>query len=226
MSGIAGLMLLLAVACTESDPRPPDNRQVAATTFEGTIVAMGNSLTEGYGLDPESAYPGLLEQMLAAKGYPFRVVNAGISGETSSGAASRLDWVLKLDPDIVIVETGANDAFRGIDPQLVRDNIAAIIQRFQSQGIVVVLTGMKMVTNLGPEYTSAFENLYHDLARKFDVVFMPFFLKEVAAVPELNLSDGIHPNARGHAVIAENLLPYVIEAIERWRQIKAAPAAD
>ena len=226
MACTAGVILLLAAACTESDQKPSENRPVATTAYEGTIVAMGDSLTEGYGLDPESAFPALLEQMLAEKGYPYRVINAGISGETSSGAVSRTDWVFKLDPDIVIVETGANDAFRGIDTQVIQDNIDKIIQRFQSQGVVVVLVGMKIVTNLGPEYTSAFANLYPRLAREHDLIFMPFFLQGVAARPELNLSDGIHPNGRGYAIIAENLLPYVVEGIERDRRKRASSAVD
>ena len=215
----------LQVACSEPENAPPA-RHVAAVEYEGTIVAMGNSLTEGYGLDAQDAYPAMLESMLKEKGYSYRVVNAGISGETSTAAASRIDWVLRLAPDIVILETGANDAFRGVETRIIEQNISNIIQTLKAQDIVVVLAGMKMVTNLGRTYTSAFERLYHRLAQDHEVIFMPFFLKDVAGASELNLSDGIHPNARGYAVITENLMPYVVAAIEQHRRFKALSAAS
>lgn len=185
---------------------------------EGTIVAMGDSLTEGLGVSAEQAYPARLEQMLRAGGYDYRVVNAGISGETSSGARSRLRWVMKLKPDIVILETGANDGLRGIDPRLIRDNIADMLQQFADRDVIVVLAGMKMISNLGPDYTGAFEKVYEDAARGYDVIRVPFFLEGVAGNPRLNQSDGIHPTAEGYAVIAANLYPFVVQAIERYRR--------
>ena len=217
------VILLLTAACAE-DKKPQPVRQAAEKRFEGTIVAMGNSLTEGYGLDPEMAFPARLERLLHAKGYHYQVVNAGISGETSSSALSRVDWVHKLEPDIIIIETGANDAFRGVETELIEDNIARIIQNFKNRGVIVVLAGMKMVTNLGPRYTREFENLYQNLAGRFELIFMPFFLEGVAGEPGLNQPDGIHPTARGYGVVVDNIYPYVVTAIEQHRRQSAPPA--
>lgn len=214
--------LLFPAACSNSE-QPPADRPTVEVPYEGTIVAMGNSLTEGYGVDLEVAFPARLEKMLIEKGYRYRVVNAGISGETSSGAVSRIDWVYKLDPDIIIIETGANDAFRGVETGLIEKNIAKIIQNFKAHGVIVVLVGMKIVTNLGPQYTADFENLYPNLARRFEPVYMPFFLNGVAGVPGYNQPDGIHPTADGYAVIVENIYPYILTAIEQHRVRKPSP---
>jgi len=185
---------------------------------EGVIVAMGDSLTEGLGVSEENAYPARLEKLLRSGGYAYKVVNAGISGETSSGARSRLRWVLKLEPDIVILETGANDGLRGIDPRLMRENISEMLQQLTARDVVVVLAGMKMLANLGPQYTDAFEKAYDEAARGYDVIRVPFFLEGVAGSPRLNQADGIHPTAEGYAVIAANLYPFAIKAIERHRR--------
>jgi acyl-CoA thioesterase-1 len=192
-------------------PEPP--RQV--------IVALGDSLTAGYGVELEKSYPALLERKLEAEGYPFRLVNAGVSGETSSGTLSRLDWILSQKPDIVILEIGANDGLRGIDTSLVEANIDAILKRLQENNVVTVLAGMKMVRNLGDQYTQEFDAIYPKLASRHQVVFMPFFLEDVASIAELNSGDGIHPNERGYEIITENLYPYVISAIERLRENRA-----
>jgi acyl-CoA thioesterase-1 len=206
--GAIGLALTLW-ACEQAEPpSAPMTRQSA-----GTIVAMGDSLTEGLGVAEHQAYPVLLERSLKEKGFDYRVVNAGVSGETSSGARARLNWVLSLAPDIVILETGANDGLRGVDPELIRTNIEAIVKEFRSRGITVVLAGMQMVTNLGRQYTRAFSSVYTDLAREHDIIFVPFFLEGVGGKPLLNQPDGIHPNAAGYEVIVKNLLPHVIEAI-------------
>ena len=181
---------------------------------KGTIVAVGDSLTAGFGLSESDAYPALLEQMLISRGYKYRVVNGGISGETSSGVRTRLDWILKLQPDIIILETGANDGLRGIEPDLIKANIDHIIASLHQADVTVVLTGMQMTTNLGPDYVASFNQLYPDLADKHQVVFMPFFLKGVATEQSLNQPDGIHPNRKGYEIIASNLLPYVEEAIK------------
>jgi acyl-CoA thioesterase-1 len=183
--------------------------------LEGTIVCMGDSLTEGLGVQESSAYPARLEGLLRQAGFRWRVVNAGISGETSSGALSRTDWVMTLDPDIVILETGANDGLRGIDPGLMEKNIDAIVGKFRGRGVTVVLAGMKMLLNLGPEYTREFEAVYTRVAGRHGLVFIPFFLEGVAADPALNQEDGIHPNADGYRVVAETVLPYVEKAILR-----------
>lgn len=220
-----GLVSLLAIVSCESSSPPPktevtDSRAVVDS--QGVIVAMGDSLSAGLGVTPAKSYPAQLERLLAEKGLNYRVINAGISGETSSGARSRIDWVLKLKPDIVIIETGANDGLRGIDPALVEENIEQIILRFQQENVTVVLAGMMMVTNLGKEYVAAFNGVYPRLAQRHKVVFMPFFLKDVAAEESKNQSDGIHPNSAGYEIIASNLLPYVEEAIK----ISAAISPD
>ena len=200
------------LGCSPSEPPPTET---TAVQYEGTIIAMGDSLTEGLGVSEIETYPALLEAKLLSLGHQYRVVNAGISGETSSGAKSRVRWIMSQKPDIVIIETGANDGFRGIDPQLIHQNISDIIEHFIENRVIVVLAGMKMVTNLGQNYTRAFEALYAELASEYDVIFIPFFLEGVAADPVLNQSDGIHPNSAGYRKIVDHITPYVIEAIGR-----------
>jgi acyl-CoA thioesterase-1 len=214
---LIALVTLLAVTGCDSSPPPqtaePLNKK-NTVDVEGIIVAMGDSLTAGLGVAPKESYPAQLEKLLAERGLNYRVVNAGISGETSSGAKARIDWVLKLKPAIVILETGANDGLRGIDPKLVEKNIEQIIVRLKQEEVRVVLAGMMMLTNLGKTYVTAFNDLYPRLASRHEVVFMPFFLKDVAAEPTKNQADGIHPNSAGYEIIATNLLPYVEEAIQ------------
>ncbi len=179
------------------------------------IVAMGDSLTAGYGLSEEESYPAILDRRLRAEGYNCRVINSGVSSETSSGALSRIDWVLGLSPDIVILETGANDGLRGIDPVLVEKNIREILFRLNEAEVVTVLAGMKMVWNLGPAYVKKFNAIYPELADEFSTVFMPFFLEDVAMKRSKTISDGLHPNAEGYKMIVENIYPYVLEAVMR-----------
>lgn len=205
---IACLFFIGACSDTSAPPaaKPP-------MTTQGTIVAMGNSLTEGLGVAEESAYPALLENKLRAEGYSYRVVNAGVSGETSSGALSRVKWVMNLNPDIVILETGANDGFRGIDPDLIRQNLAAIVKFFKAREVTVILAGMQMVRNMGPDYTQRFAEVYPAVAQQQGALLIPFFLEGVAARPELNQRDGIHPTPAGYRVIVETLYPHVLRAI-------------
>ena len=213
-------LLVLVVALVGCD-RPAEEAaapaKAPAPVVAGTIVCMGDSLTAGYGLDEAEAYPALLEARLHSEGIHYRVVNAGVSGETSSGALSRLDWVLTLEPDIVILETGANDGLRGVDPELTRRNIASIVDELQSRDIIVVLAGMQMVRNLGPAFTRAFGAIYPDIAQASGVILIPFFLEGVAGRPDLNQDDGIHPTAEGYRRIVAHIYPYVIEAIEHHR---------
>jgi acyl-CoA thioesterase-1 len=209
---------MAAAGCGGEDARGPEPPPPAKTSWEGTIVAFGDSLTAGYRLDESEAYPALLQEMLLREGTPWRVVNAGVSGETSSGALSRVEWVLKsLRPDIVILETGANDGLRGIDVDLARGNILAIVTRLQEEGVTVVLAGMQMVKNLGEEYGQAFADLYGEVAAETGAVLIPFFLEGVAGDPSLNLDDGIHPTAAGYRVVAGNVYPYAREAIAKER---------
>ncbi len=192
---------------------------------EGLIVAMGDSLTAGLGVPEAQAYPAQLEQKLRDNGYPFRVINAGVSGETSSGARTRTEWMLSLKPDIVILETGANDGLRGIDPDLMQENIDAIVKTLRAQQVVVVLAGMQMVRNLGETYIQAFEQVYAQLAQQHDLIFMPFFLEGVGGEVSLNQDDGIHPTAAGYKLVVDNLYPHVTAAIQEFRQKRALRAS-
>ncbi|MBT7698017.1 MAG: arylesterase [Desulfobacterales bacterium] len=185
--------------------------------YEGKIVALGDSLTAGLNVIPSEAYPALLEKKLRGKGYMFEVINAGISGETSSGALSRIKWILIQEPDMVILETGANDGLRGIDPELTKKNIDSIIQILKQNNVIVVLAGMNMVLNLGEIFTSAFAKIFPDVAGTHGIILIPFFLDGVAGEPGLNQGDGIHPNASGYTRVTETVYPYVIRGIESIR---------
>jgi len=206
-----GLLCLLIQTAQADDSHL--GQEKPALPAAGVIVAMGDSLTEGLGVPETSAYPALLEKRLNSEGFGYRVVNAGVSGETSSGARSRMKWVMGLEPDILILETGANDGFRGIDTDLIMENIRAIVTFFQDRGVLVVLAGMRMVTNLGEDYTRRFAEIYPAVSAETGALLVPFLLEGVAARPELNQSDGIHPTAEGYQVVADTLYPYVLEAI-------------
>jgi acyl-CoA thioesterase-1 len=198
-------------------PRQPVTKQQAAPAEEGIIVAVGDSLTAGYGLDEADAYPAQLERRLRQAGYPWRVVNAGISGETSSGALSRMNWVLTLKPDIVVLVTCANDGLRGIDPKVTEKNLDEMVHILTERNVTVVLGGMKMVTNLGRAYTGAFSAVYPAVARRHDLILVPFFLDGVAGRADLNQADGIHPTAEGYRVVVDTVFPFVIKAIKNNR---------
>ncbi len=210
------LFILFSGACGQEAPSPELPSEIKP---KGTIVALGNSLTEGLGVPEDLAYPALLEEALRARGLAYRVVNAGISGETSSGARTRLEWVLSMKPDIIILETGANDGMRGLGPGLIRENIQYMIDEIIARGVGVILIGMKIMPNLGPAYTKAFADVYTATAAENNLIFMPFMLEGVAGDPALNQPDGIHPTAEGYRKVVENLLPYVLEAISRHNQL-------
>lgn len=183
------------------------------------ILAFGDSLTAGYGLDPGEGFTEQLETWLGARlAVPVGVVNGGVSGDTSTGGRSRLDWALAPikngAPDLVILELGANDGLRGIDPAITRTNIDAMVASLSGRGIPVLLTGMLAPPNLGPEYAAAFNTIYRDVAAKYGVRLYPFFLDGVAADSALNQSDGIHPNADGVKIIVERLGPAVLSMLD------------
>ncbi len=190
--------------------------QSPAPAYAGTIVALGDSLTAGLGVAEDQAYPAQLARRLLADGHNWRVVNAGVSGETSSGARSRIEWVISsLAPDIVILETGANDGLRGLDPELLNTNLDYLVDYLKTRGIDVVLAGMQMLPNLGPEYTRAFSQIYPSIAEKHGIALIPFFLEGVAGSDTLNRPDKLHPTAEGYTRIVETIYPYVLEAIAR-----------
>ena len=178
------------------------------------ITVIGDSLTAGYGLERKNAFPALLEAALKTHGIAARVIGAGVSGDTTSGGLSRLAWALGDKPDLVIVELGANDGLRGIDPAVTHKNLDQIVARIKSRGIRVLLTGMKAPPNLGRDYAKAFNAVFPAVAKKHNVPFYPFFLEGVAAKLELNQKDGKHPNVQGVAVITERILPYVKAALK------------
>lgn len=171
-----------------------------------TIVCFGNSLTAGYGLDEQESYPALIQRKIDSLQMPYQVVNAGLSGETSAGGNSRIDWVLNQPMDVFILELGANDALRGLDVQATLENLRGILQKVRSKypAIPIIIAGMLAPPNLGQEYTQAFALNYKTLATEFQAGLIPF-LNNVAAIPELNQADGIHPNAVGTRIVADNV---------------------
>ena len=181
------------------------------------IVALGDSLTAGYGLPPEATFPAKLEAALKAKGVAVDVVNAGVSGDTTTGGRERLDWSVPEGTDAVILELGANDMLRGIDPAVTRAALQEILRRLGTRGVAVLLAGMRAAPNMGPDYARAFDAVYPDLASANGAILYPFFLDGVAADPALNQPDGVHPTARGVDVIVRHILPKVEELIARVR---------
>ena len=169
------------------------------------VVVLGDSLSAGYGLLELQAFPALVQTKLQQEGYKWEVVNAGVSGDTSAGGLSRLDWSLEGNVVTLVVELGANDGLRGLPVGQMKQNLSEIIMRARQRGIKVILTGMEAPPNYGPLYTAEFRQVYRDLASKHDVTFVPFYLEGVAGDPSLNISDGIHPNAAGSRIIEERL---------------------
>jgi acyl-CoA thioesterase I len=179
------------------------------------IVALGDSLTAGYGLPRDAAFPARLEAALKARGRAVEIANAGVSGDTASGGLARLDWSVPEGTDAVIVELGANDALRGVDPALTRSALEAILRRLQERRIAVLLTGMRAPPNMGSDYVRTFDAIFPALAAAHDVVFDPFFLDGIAADRALNQPDGLHPTAGGVEAIVRRILPKAEELVAR-----------
>lgn len=185
---------------------------------EGTIVAVGDSLTAGFGVAAEESYPALLERKLRDAGHEYRVMNAGINGEKSGEALARVDRILALRPDIVILQTGTNDGLRNVPPQEMKGNIRAIVRALSEQGVTVVLAGMKNLKPRKGDYDEVFARAYPEIAEEEGSILIPLFLEGVAGVPSLNRADGIHPTAEGYRLVVETIYPFVLEAIERARK--------
>lgn len=184
----------------------------AQETF--TILFLGDSLTEGLGLEPEQAFPNLVDERLKAEGYNnISIINAGISGSTSASALERMQWYVRSRPDLVILSLGANDGLRGLDVDNMKNNLAKTIEFAQSNNIQVALTGMLTPPNMGEEYTSSFAQVFPDLAEKYNLDFMPFLLQDVAGIPELNQADGIHPNPEGSRIVADHVYHFLLPLI-------------
>lgn len=173
------------------------------------ILALGDSLTAGYGVAADAAFPVQLERALKAEGYDVAVLNAGVSGDTSAGGKARLDWALADKPQVAIVELGANDGLRGLDPRLTEQNLDAILTRLKADGVRVLLTGMRAPPNYGPDYANSFVQMFPRLAERHKVALYPFFLDGVARDPALNQGDGLHPTREGVAEIVRRILPSV-----------------
>ncbi len=177
-----------------------------------TILFFGDSITAGYGIDEQEAFPALIQQRFDSLGLPWRAVNAGLSGETSAGGLRRIDWLLQQPVDIMVLELGGNDGLRGVSPEDTRRNLEEIIDRTRAKypDVRIILAGMQIPPNLGPDYAAAFADVYPSVSRNKQVELIPFILEGVGGVEELNLPDGIHPTAEGHKIVAETV----------WRGLK------
>jgi acyl-CoA thioesterase-1 len=218
-------LLFIGISCGEKQNKnkegtkdtAPENVQNTGDSTSGKVMLFfGNSLTAGMGLDPEEAFPAFIQNKLDSLGYDYTVVNAGLSGETTASGRNRLPWVLNQDVSVFILELGANDGLRGIPLEETRSNLKAMIEevREKNPGTAIVLAGMQIPPNMGPEYTSEFREIFPQLAEAYDLALIPFLLKDVGGVAELNQNDGIHPTKEGHRIIADNIWP-VIERVIR-----------
>jgi len=223
------LLIPLAAACGQrvsgdgaavarqpiSAPAPAPGAPAAAKSSQKlpVVVFLGDSLTAGLGLNEDQAYPALLGKKLQQEGLPVRVINAGVSGDTTAGGLARLGWLLNQHPDVVVVALGGNDGLRGLPIQEVNHNLREIVHRSQAAGARVLLLGLQMPPNYGPEYTAGFAAVYPKIAQDLRVSLLPFMLAGVGGVARLNQMDGIHPTAAGQEIVAKNVLPYLEKVV-------------
>jgi acyl-CoA thioesterase I len=179
------------------------------------VVFLGDSLTAGLGLDEGQAYPARVAERLAARGTPIRAINAGVSGDTTAGGLARIDWLLRQHPDMIVVGLGGNDGLRGLPLEAIEKNLREILRRSRAAGAQVLLLGMKIPPNYGPEYTGAFEAMYPRLAQEVDVPLVPFLLEGVGGIARLNQDDGIHPTAEGQEKVADTVTPYLTQMLAK-----------
>ena len=213
-SSFFGLLAILAIFLSGIN----DLRAAEAPTIR--ILALGTSLTQGYNLPPGTDYCAVLEAQLKARSHKVRIINAGVSGDTTAGGLSRLEWLLEDKVDGVIVELGSNDALRSFDTKETERNLDRILEILGQRGLPVLFAGMKSPRNLGADYVKTYDAIFPALAKKHDVLFFPFFLEGVAADPKLNQRDGIHPNEKGTQVIVRNILPHVESLIAQIKSRK------
>ena len=206
---ICGLIFTLLVFITITAASTP------VPAAQQRLMVYGDSLVAGYGLSAGEGFPEQLQQALTAAGRDVKVLNAGVSGDTTAGGLARLDWALSDPPDAVMIILGGNDLLRGLDPQQTRENLQQILTRLQAQNIKILLCGMLAPVNLGPAYRQQFDLIYPELANRFDASFYPFFLHGVALNPKFNQPDGLHPNKAGVAVITNSVLPAVLSVLDK-----------
>lgn len=225
-------LLLLLMSCgseTKNESKasdkvaPPQNQEVQAdsSTAENNIIFFGNSLTAGYGVDPSEAFAGLIQQKIDSLGYAYNVINAGVSGETTATGLSRVEWVVKRQSvDIFVLELGGNDGLRGLNPQETKKNLIAIIEKVRSihPEVEILLAGMMIPPNMGEPYANEFKKIYAEIAEQKNVKLIPFLLKDVGGVADLNLPDGIHPTPEGHEIVAETVWEYLKPMLEKAEQ--------
>jgi acyl-CoA thioesterase-1 len=180
------------------------------------VVFLGDSISAGLHLPESDAFPAVAQHDLLASGHPFRLVNAGVSGDTSAGGLRRIDWVMKQRPDVLVLELGGNDGLRAEPVEGIEQNLRAIIERARAGGAEVLLLGMRMPPSYG-EYAASFDAIYPRIAKDMDVAFVPFFMEKVGGVPELTLADGLHPTAAGHKILATNIEPKLTEIVDSVR---------
>ena len=213
---IVALIIILSSCTDNKKTADSDQNNTAkepdAITKKKTIVFYGNSLTAGYGLSPEQAFPALIQKKIDSLGLPYQVINAGVSGETSSGGKTRIDWILREPVDIFILELGANDGLRGTPLSETKKNLQDIIDKVKTKypDSKLMFAGMEIPPNMGQTYTTEFRNIYTELSAKNKMALIPFLLEGVGGEPELNQADGIHPTAEGHLIVAENV----------WKQLE------
>lgn len=222
---VASWLILVSAGCSRTEPTaslpppsPPPQATAAPKVSAPRIVILGDSLTAGLGLPPGAAYPALLQKRADADGFHYEVVNAGVSGDTSAGGLSRLDWALQGGARVLVVALGGNDALRGLPPAELQHNLAQIIERAQSRKISVVLAGMESPPNWGRDYNVSFHKVFTELADTYHVPLVPFLLQGVAGSETLNQADGIHPTAEGARMVAENVWSVLKPVLDEQRR--------
>ncbi|MEL6975416.1 MAG: arylesterase [Bacteroidota bacterium] len=208
-------LFICLISCREGSKTAPEvsdgkdglENPVEEVSSEKIILFFGDSLTAGYGLELEEAFPALVQKRLDSLDFKYTVINSGLSGETTSGGRNRLNWVLKQKVDVFVLELGANDGLRGIPLVETRKNLQEIINlvRAKNKDTQIILAGMQIPPNMGPEYTTEFRKIFPELATENQIALIPFLLEGVAGIPDLNLEDGIHPNTEGHQIVLENV---------------------
>lgn len=223
----AFLILLLLVSCSQ---QPKTNNEEVQTKAQPevsepkderkTILFFGNSITAGYQLDMDEAFPAVIQFWLDSLGYNYRAINAGLSGETTASGKNRIDWVLKTFPDIFFLELGANDGLRGLPLAETPKNLQIIIDKVKERNpdVKIMIAGMMVPPNLGPEYTSEFQNIFPEIAKNNEATLIPFLLNDVAGNPDLNLSDGIHPTPEGHGIVAQTVWDHLQPLLDKPKE--------